>query len=141
MRGLVRPGFLLIRLLVLADDKGHGKDKPSQKKPLSEAQLEQRRKAGKSRAKSFTKEYQSIAGKARAKAFTKEYQSSAGRAMHAKRGTEHLRRIGRQGWMATLARHPEFYEQGGRVSRKLALARLEQLKRAKEQPGRDTPAD
>lgn len=137
MRWLVSLGLLPGLLLVLAGDKGHGKDNPRPKKPLSEAQLEQRRKAGLSRAKSFTREYQSIAGLARAKAFTKEYQSRAARAMHAKRGTEHLRRIGRRGWMATIVRHPEFYEQGGLISRTLALARLEELKKAKEEPGNE----
>jgi hypothetical protein len=129
--------FWLWLMALAASGAGGGKDgkkkkpRPKEKKPLSEAQLEQRRKAGKARAKSFTSEYQSDAGKARAKAFTSEYQSRAWYAMLAKRGTEHLSQMGKRGWQAALARQSQFYEQGGISSRKHTLARLERHKPAK----------
>lgn len=102
------------------------------KKPLSPAQLEQRRKAGLARAKGFTKEHQSLAGKARAKAFTSEYQSRAWLAKLAKLGTQHLSEMGKRGWQAAFLAQPDFYEQGGESSRLLILALKERRIRERQ---------
>ena len=56
---------------------------------LTKSQLEQRRAAGRSRAKAFTPEHQRSAGLARAKTLTFEHQSAAGKL----------------GYLATVSRH------------------------------------
>jgi hypothetical protein len=72
------------------------------------------------------REQRRAAGRARARQFTPEHQARAGRALVKKRGRRYMSQLGKQGYAVAVARHPDLARRGGIASaRKQNLCQLD----------------